>query len=58
MGVDPWSSPDAFAYVVGRYHEAGMSEFLMEAPHEEQFATMERIATDVLPGLRRDDGAG
>jgi F420-dependent oxidoreductase-like protein len=52
MGVDPWSSPDAFADVVGRYGEAGMGEFLMEAPHEEQFPVMERIATDLLPGLR------
>jgi alkanesulfonate monooxygenase SsuD/methylene tetrahydromethanopterin reductase-like flavin-dependent oxidoreductase (luciferase family) len=52
MGADPWSSPDAFADVVGRYREAGMSEFLMEAPHEEQFPMMERIAQDVLPGLR------
>lgn len=52
MGVDPWSSVDAFADVVGRYGEAGMSEFLMEAPHEEQFAMMERIAMDLLPGLR------
>jgi alkanesulfonate monooxygenase SsuD/methylene tetrahydromethanopterin reductase-like flavin-dependent oxidoreductase (luciferase family) len=52
MGVDPWSSPEAFVDVVGRYREAGMSEFLMEAPHEEQFAMMERIASDVLPGMR------
>jgi alkanesulfonate monooxygenase SsuD/methylene tetrahydromethanopterin reductase-like flavin-dependent oxidoreductase (luciferase family) len=55
MGVDPWSSPDAFADVVGRYREAGMSEFLMEAPHEEQFAMMERVASDVLPKLRTCD---
>lgn len=55
MGVDPWSSPDAFADVVGRYHEAGMSEFLMEAPHEEQFPIMERIAADVLPLLRKSE---
>lgn len=52
MGADPWSSPDAFADVVGRYREAGMSEFLMEAPHEHQFAVMERVAVDVLPGLQ------
>ena len=52
MGVDPWSSVDAFAEVVGRYREAGMSEFLMEAPHEEQFPMMERIALDLLPALR------
>jgi hypothetical protein len=29
-----------------------MSEFLMEAPHEEQFPVMERIAAEVLPALR------
>lgn len=52
MGVDPWSSPDAFADVVGRYSEAGMHEFLMEAPHEEQFPMMERIAAELLPTLR------
>lgn len=52
MGVDPWSSPDAFADVVGRYGEAGMSEFQMEAPHEHQFEVMERVATDLLPRLR------
>ncbi len=52
MGADPWSSPAAFTDIVGRYREAGMSEFLMEAPHEEQFPMMERIATDVLPELR------
>jgi hypothetical protein len=29
-----------------------MSEFLMEAPHEEQFPVMGRIAADLLPALR------
>jgi alkanesulfonate monooxygenase SsuD/methylene tetrahydromethanopterin reductase-like flavin-dependent oxidoreductase (luciferase family) len=53
MGVDPWSSVDAFADVVGRYREAGMSEFLMEAPHEAQFPMMERIASELLPRLRQ-----
>jgi alkanesulfonate monooxygenase SsuD/methylene tetrahydromethanopterin reductase-like flavin-dependent oxidoreductase (luciferase family) len=52
LGVDPWSSPDAFADVVGRYREAGMREFLMEAPHEHQFPMMERIAGELLPTLR------
>ena len=54
LGVDPWASPAAFADVVGRYREVGISEFLMEAPHEEQFGVMERIATDFLPKLRGD----
>ena len=35
-----------------------MSEFLMEAPHEEQFPIMERIAADVMPALRRDGATG
>ena len=52
LGADPWVSPDAFADIVGRYREAGISEFLMEAPHEEQFPVMERIAADLLPTLR------
>ena len=52
MGVDPWSSVDAFADVVGRYREVGIGEFLMEAPHEHQFPMMERIATELLPGPR------
>jgi alkanesulfonate monooxygenase SsuD/methylene tetrahydromethanopterin reductase-like flavin-dependent oxidoreductase (luciferase family) len=52
LGADPWSSPDAFADIVGRYAEVGIREFLMEAPHEHQFGTTERIATDVIPGLR------
>jgi alkanesulfonate monooxygenase SsuD/methylene tetrahydromethanopterin reductase-like flavin-dependent oxidoreductase (luciferase family) len=52
MGMNPWDSPDAFADAVGRYGEAGMSEFLMEAPHEEEIPVLERIAADLLPSLR------
>jgi F420-dependent oxidoreductase-like protein len=52
LGADPWASPDSFQDIVGRYREVGISEFLMEAPHEEQFSVMERIASDVIPKLR------
>ncbi len=52
LGVDPWESPAAFEDVVGRYRRVGISEFLMEAPHEEQFGVAERIAADLLPKLR------
>ena len=55
LGVDPWQSRDAFQEVIGRYREAGINEFLMEAPGEDQFGVMERVATDVLPGLRNAD---
>ncbi len=54
LGTDPWASPDAFADVVGRYREVGITEFLMEAPHEEQFPVMERVATDLIPKLRAE----
>jgi hypothetical protein len=49
---DPWDSEDAFRDLVGRYVEVGIGEFIIDAPRPEQFATMERIAADVLPALR------
>jgi F420-dependent oxidoreductase-like protein len=52
LGADPWESTDAFAEIVGRYREVGIDEFLMEAPHEEQFGVTERVAADLLPRLR------
>lgn len=54
LGADPWESVDTFAEIVGRYRAVGIEEFLMEAPHEEQFGVMERIAADLLPRLRRE----
>ncbi len=57
LGTDPWSSPEAFLDIVGRYRDVGVSEFLMEAPHEEQFGVMERVAFDLLPTLRAEDVA-
>lgn len=48
LKIDPWSSVEAFRDVVGRYQEIGISEFLMEAPFEEQFAMTERIAAEVV----------
>jgi len=54
LGADPWQSAGAFAEIVGRYREVGIEEFLMEAPHEEQFGVMETIAADLLPTLREE----
>ena len=53
MGADPWASPDAFDEVVGRYREAGVDDFLIDLPGPEQFPTMERIAAQSIPRLRR-----
>jgi alkanesulfonate monooxygenase SsuD/methylene tetrahydromethanopterin reductase-like flavin-dependent oxidoreductase (luciferase family) len=52
MPDDPWSSIDAFQDMIGRYREAGVNEFIIDQPRDEQFAVLERVATEVLPKLR------
>jgi F420-dependent oxidoreductase-like protein len=52
MPTDPWASVDAFHEMVGRYAEAGVQEFLIDQPRQEQQATLERVAAEVLPSLR------
>lgn len=54
LPADPWASTDAFAEVVGRYREVGINEFLIDAPGEDGFAVLERVASDVVPRLRRE----
>ncbi|MGH2460042.1 MAG: LLM class flavin-dependent oxidoreductase [Chloroflexota bacterium] len=49
---DPWASPASFVEMVERYREAGVTEFIIDAPPPEQFPTLEKVARDVLPGLR------
>lgn len=51
---DPWASTDAFEEVIGRYREAGVNEFIIDHPPAAQFPVLERVATDVLPRLRRE----
>ncbi len=50
--ADPWSSLDAFRDVVGRYRAAGITEFIIDQPREDQLAVLERVAAEALPGLR------
>jgi alkanesulfonate monooxygenase SsuD/methylene tetrahydromethanopterin reductase-like flavin-dependent oxidoreductase (luciferase family) len=52
MPEDPWASVDAFEDVVGRYSEAGINEFIIDQPRDEQFDVLEKVATDVIPRLR------
>jgi hypothetical protein len=49
---DPWSSVGAFEEMVGRYGEAGVNEFIVDAPGTDQLAVLERVAADVIPRLR------
>lgn len=48
----PWASIEAFEDFIGRFSEAGMSDFILQPPPPEQFGTVERIAREVIPGLR------
>jgi hypothetical protein len=52
MPADPWSSVDSFEEVVGAYREAGINEFIIDAPGAEQFSVLEEVATRVIPRLR------
>lgn len=55
-----WESPDRFQEVVGRYREAGVSEFIFYWPRPGPDQTrlvrgLERIASDVIPTLRTSE---
>jgi alkanesulfonate monooxygenase SsuD/methylene tetrahydromethanopterin reductase-like flavin-dependent oxidoreductase (luciferase family) len=54
MSADPWESVAAFEQVIGEYREAGVNEFIIDQPRPEQFAVMERVASDVIPRLRAE----
>jgi alkanesulfonate monooxygenase SsuD/methylene tetrahydromethanopterin reductase-like flavin-dependent oxidoreductase (luciferase family) len=48
LGVDPWSSLEAFRDVAGRYAEAGIDEFIVDPPAQNQEQVMEQIAAEEL----------
>jgi alkanesulfonate monooxygenase SsuD/methylene tetrahydromethanopterin reductase-like flavin-dependent oxidoreductase (luciferase family) len=56
---NPWASTEAFSDLVGRYREAGIGEFIFTYPPVggERPATLERVATEVIPTLRGVPGA-
>ena len=51
--ADPWRSLDAFQNEIGRYREAGINEFIIDAPSDQQVPVLERVAVEVIPALRR-----
>jgi alkanesulfonate monooxygenase SsuD/methylene tetrahydromethanopterin reductase-like flavin-dependent oxidoreductase (luciferase family) len=51
LGADPWRSVQAFQDAIGPYIEAGVNQFLIDQPRDEQFDVLERVASDVLPRL-------
>lgn len=52
LPADPWQSVDAFDEVVGRYREVGINEFIIDAPAEDQFTVLERVASEAIPRWR------
>jgi alkanesulfonate monooxygenase SsuD/methylene tetrahydromethanopterin reductase-like flavin-dependent oxidoreductase (luciferase family) len=55
--TDPWLSLDAFEDVIGRYMEAGMNEFILDQPRDDQIHILEKAAADVIPTLRTEGTA-
>jgi F420-dependent oxidoreductase-like protein len=57
---DPWDSTNAFEELIGPYREVGVNEFIIDQPVDTKLSTLERIAVDVIPGLRAssNDRAG
>jgi F420-dependent oxidoreductase-like protein len=53
---DCWSSVDAFHDLVGRYREAGIEEFVIDLPRDDQEHVLERVAAEALPSLRASRG--
>ncbi len=49
---DPWSSAEAFVQVIDRYREAGITDFILYHPRDDQLDVLEQVATEVIPRLR------
>jgi alkanesulfonate monooxygenase SsuD/methylene tetrahydromethanopterin reductase-like flavin-dependent oxidoreductase (luciferase family) len=55
--ADPWASELAFREVIGTYGEAGMNQFLLDQPRDEQLGLLEKVAADVLPKVLQEQPA-
>ncbi|MBA2520024.1 MAG: LLM class flavin-dependent oxidoreductase [Chloroflexia bacterium] len=53
----PWDSTEAFLDFVGRFREAGVTEFIVQPPAADPLAAIERIGAEALPAARHV-GAG
>jgi alkanesulfonate monooxygenase SsuD/methylene tetrahydromethanopterin reductase-like flavin-dependent oxidoreductase (luciferase family) len=48
----PWESIEAFVDFVGRFGEAGITEFIFQPPPPEHYPLLEEVALTVIPTLR------
>lgn len=48
----PWDSVAAFVDFAGRFREAGVTELILQPPPSGDWAIVERVVAEALPGLR------
>jgi alkanesulfonate monooxygenase SsuD/methylene tetrahydromethanopterin reductase-like flavin-dependent oxidoreductase (luciferase family) len=48
MPSDPWESLESFEAMVDAYTNVGVTEFIIDAPRPDQFAVLEKVASEVL----------
>ncbi len=52
--ADPWVSKDAFFEVINPYIEAGVNQFILDQPRDDQLDMLDWVAADALPRLARE----
>jgi hypothetical protein len=52
--ADPWVSKQAFFEVINPYIEAGVNQFILDQPRDDQLDMLEWVAAEVLPRLARE----
>jgi F420-dependent oxidoreductase-like protein len=52
--ADPWVSKQAFYEVINPYIEAGVNQFILDQPRDDQLDMLEWVAAEVLPQLARE----
>ncbi len=51
---DPWASKEAFYNVIEPYMEAGVNQFILDQPGDEQIGALDWLASDVMPRYAKD----
>jgi len=52
--ADPWASKQAFYDGIGPYIEAGVNQFILDQPRDDQIHMLEWVAAEVLPKYARE----
>ena len=50
--LDAWASPEAVEWIVKRFGEIGIGEFVLFWPPDERLDLFEHVATEVIPSLK------